>query len=242
MGWREVHARERDGNLDRLKWSHPALAERVIAGELSAHAAMIEAGIREPLKRGGTSREYLLRRLKRDNPELAKRVIERELSAHAAAVQAGIIKKPPPEEAGLQRLLDAWGKASIDARVAFLFLTEEEAEAARDRSFVNEIAPPRSRGTGPRPYRKREGEMGVPEIETLVDRGWSVSALARELGVTYRTLSRWRWGETKPNQTQREKVSWLLVESMTGTTDEGGVGALVEGEAAHITEHRHDEE
>ncbi len=215
MGWREDHARERDWQLDRLRWSHPAIAERVIAGELSAHAGMIEAGIRKKL-RYGTSRDYLLARLKRDRPELAEMVIHRELSAHAAAIEAGIINKSPPEEVGLDRLLDAWGKASLEDRAAFLFLTEDEAEAVLDRSFVNEIAPPRLRGTGPRPYRKREGAMGVPEVEALIDRGWTVSGLAREIGVTYRTLSRWRQGETKPNQTQRDRVSQIMSEAMTG--------------------------
>ena len=187
----------------------------------------------------GTDRWYLLRRLKRDAPELADQAINRELSAHAAAIKAGIIKKPSPEEAGLEHLLDAWWKADLGERNAFLWLVEEEIEAAEAGELLYTTAPPQNRGKGPRPYRKREGEMGVPEIETLIDRGWSVTALAKEVGVTYRTLSRWRWGETKPNQAQRERVSQLIYKSMTG---ERGVIALVEGEAAQITEHRHDEE
>jgi len=154
------------------------------------------------------------------------------MSAHAAAVEAGIIKKPPPEEAGLQRLLDAWGKADLGARAAFLWLAEDEIDAVGDRLLVNELAPPRSRGTGPRPYRKREGEMSVPDVEKLIDRGWSVTALAKEVGVTYRTLSRWRWGQTKPNQEQRQRLSQLLIEAVTGEDTAQCATAPAAGERA----------
>jgi len=169
----------------------------------------------------GTGRTYLIRRLNRDRPDLAALVIYQGLSAHAAAISAGIIKKPSAEDAGLQHLLDAWGKANLGERNAFLWLAEEEIDAAQAGELLNTIAPPQLRGKGPRPYRKHEGEMGVPEIETLIDRGWSVTALAKEVGVTYRTLSRWRWGETKPNEAQREKVSQLISKSMTGEESGG---------------------
>ncbi len=174
----------------------------------------------KPAKPGdvpGTGRWYLLDRIREVRPDLNRRVHSGELSAHAAAIEAGIIKKPPPEEAGLERLLVAWAKASLEDRLDFLSFAQEEIEAAYDGELRNDdIPPPPARGKGPRPYRRREGEMGVPEVETLLDRGWSVSALAKEIGVTYRTLSRWRWGQTKPNQAQRERVSQILLEAMTG--------------------------
>jgi len=215
--------------LGLLDYHAPFLAARVRAKEMTALQAAKAAGLRRERK-SGTNREYLLARLRRDRPDLFEKVIHRELSAHAAAVEAGIIKKPSPEEIGLERLLDAWWKANLGERNAFRWLVEEEIEAAEAGELLHITAPPQVRGKGPRPYRKREGEMGVPEIEALIDRGRSVSGLARELGVTYRTLSRWRWGETKPNQAQLEQVSRLLIESMTGTIAAQLVNGPAEGE------------
>ncbi len=160
----------------------------------------------------GTGRWYLLRRLRRDRPDIWERCLRDELSLHAGAIEAGIIRRVPAEEAGLERLVVAWAKAGLEDRVAFLFLVEEEIEAAYDGELRNDIAPPPARGKGPRPFRLRDRAKGVPDIETLIDRGRSTSGLARELGVSYRTLCRWRFGHTKPSQTHKDKLAQLVAE------------------------------
>lgn len=163
----------------------------------------------------GNDPRYLTGRIARERPDILERMRAGEFrSVRQAAIAAGIVKGIPAEDAGTERLFTAWRRATPEDRLLFLWALEEEIEAIRDGEDVTPRSqPPRK---GPAPYRKREGEMGVPEVEALIDRGWSVSGLAREIGVTYRTLSRWRWGETKPNQAQRERLSQLTLLAVTG--------------------------
>ena len=52
----------------------------------------------------------------------------------------------------------------------------------------------------------RGGRMGaciplveIPELEMLIDDGETISSIAKQLGVTYRTVCRWRAGKNPPN-------------------------------------------
>lgn len=65
-------------------------------------------------------------------------------------------------EAGIQRLLDAWGQATLAEREAFLWLAAEEIQAAQEGEYQNALTTPQARGNGPsfrlthdRPERER---------------------------------------------------------------------------------------
>ncbi len=159
----------------------------------------------------GTERIYLLRRLREQAPAIHKRVIAGEYrSIRAAAIEAGIIQTPPPL-AGLERLFQAWRKASLDDRQAFLLLAGEEIEAADRGEYLNQEEPESSRG-GPRPYKVRPGVEQIPELEALLQADQSLSQIAGRLGVAYHTLARWRAGQTRPSQALREQLSELAKE------------------------------
>ncbi len=178
----------------------------------------------------GNNADYLTARIARDRPDILERMKADEYpSVRQAAIEAGIIKSIPPEDAGIERLFTAWARATLQERQIFLWALEEEFEATWAGEYREPpIGPPRK---GPRPYRMHDGEMGMPEVEALIDRGWSVSGLAREIGVTYRTLSRWRGGETKPNQAQRERLSQLTMLAVTGEAAAAPATGPAEGEA-----------
>jgi hypothetical protein len=143
----------------------------------------------------GNSALYLVRRLKRDAPEVCARLAKGELpSARAAAIEAGIIHVPHADDLQLERLLEAWSRADLESRQLFLALIEEEADAATR----GEPVPPPKRRRGPEPYTPI-AEVKISELEAFIDAAGGVSEAARRLGVSYRTLCRWRFGNSKPS-------------------------------------------
>jgi DNA invertase Pin-like site-specific DNA recombinase len=151
----------------------------------------------------GNSGDYLARRLARDRPDVLERMKAGEFkSVRAAAIEAGILPNMPTEDKALERLCLAWAKATLDDRRVFLSLMEREIEAALAGEYLNEI--PCSPGYQ-KPYPPLADEP-MPEIETLLHAGYSVSGIARMLGVSYRTVERWRHGYNKPRPAMRAKL------------------------------------
>jgi hypothetical protein len=65
----------------------------------------------------------------------------------------------PHAEAGIQRLLDAWGQATLAERNAFLWLAAEEIQAAQEGELQNALTTPQARGNSPS-FRSWEGNPG----------------------------------------------------------------------------------
>ncbi len=176
--------------------------------------------------RHGNARHYVWTRLRRDAPEAAREWLhkvevladayyaaddadarakaKREFDSHyrtmrAVAKKAGVISEPD----NLERLMRAWDAANLEERRAFLALCATEIEAAEEGELIV-FAPP-SR-VGPAPYGPAEGAE-IPDLEALLKADMSVSEVARHLGVSYRTVCRWRSGKTKPSSAILEKLS-----------------------------------
>ncbi len=178
----------------------------------------------------GNTRQYAFMRLKRDAPEAAREWLlklydladayddarekedadaqakaRREFDAHyrtmrTVAKQAGVVTEPDK----LERLIRAWDAANLEDRQAFLGLCSREIEAAEDGELIVFDAPPTR--IGPAPYMPAEGAE-IPGLEALLKADMSVSEVARRLGVSYRTVCRWRRGKTKPSAAILEKLA-----------------------------------
>lgn len=135
----------------------------------------------------GNDLDYLTARIARDRPDILQRMKAGEYkTVRQAAIDAGIIYRPHPDDVKLEALLHAWRKADEETRKIFLALIEEE-------DF-----PPSRRGTPP--YSPSSNTTCPEEVEARIAAGASVSAVARELGISYRTLARWRSGEARPRK------------------------------------------
>lgn len=152
---------------------------------------------------------YLIRRLRSTNPEIHQRWLRGELSPHAAAVEAGIISKPPPHLRKLEVLCQAWERASLDDRQAFLLLYGEDIAAAEAGEYIEPERTPR-RG-GHRPFMLSTEET-IPALEALLEAGETVTGVARTLGVSHRTVCRWRSGQTKPSPELRQRLENLAAD------------------------------
>jgi hypothetical protein len=178
----------------------------------------------------GNTRQYAFMRLKRDAPEAAREwllklydlhdvyyeAVEKEdaaaqakarqaFDAHyrtmrAVAKQASVVTEPDK----LEKLMRAWDAANLEDRQAFLALCSREIEAAEDGELVVLDAPPTR--IGPAPFRAAEGAE-IPDLEALLKADMTVSEVARRLGVSYRTVCRWRSGKTKPSGAILEKLA-----------------------------------
>jgi hypothetical protein len=164
-------------------------------------------------KHYGNSREYLFNRILRDRPDIVVEIFDRKYkSARQAAIAAGIITDIDPEYKASNDLCVAWGKADLETRRLFLWGHEEEIDAAWEgvhlKTFPNKTP-------GPRPYGGWNGNTleTVPDIEKLIVGGMSCSEIAAKIGVTYRTLSRWRSGKSKPTKHHLEKITALSKEA-----------------------------
>jgi hypothetical protein len=155
----------------------------------------------------------LVRRLKRDAPEVCKDLAAGKYpSARAACIAAGIIRVPAPEDVPLDRLMRAWHKADLVDRQFFLALVDEEIDAAREGVLLRSVPLPRQ---GPAPYKPAEGAT-IPEVEQAIERGLTINGLARQVGVSRRTLQRWRAGASKP--------SGRLLKRLSEVSDDAGQG------------------
>lgn len=153
----------------------------------------------------GNTMEYRVRRLKRDAPEVCARLAAGEFnSARAAEIAAGLIHVDHPDDVPVNRLLDAWIRADVEARQQFLLLVEAEIEAAERGEYLNEF-PPERRQTHLSPA---EG-AAIPVVEALLEAGKTMGEVARLLGVTRRTVCRWRAGKAKPSQAVLERLAGI---------------------------------
>jgi len=145
----------------------------------------------------GNDAEYLVARIARDRPDILQRMKDDEYATvQQAARDAGIVRGLVPADIrGLERLLEAWAKADLEDRRLFLALCDRELEAAYEGQYLNETPPPVRRM---RPLNPAEGAE-IPALERWIDSGVALTVIARDLGVTYRTLCRWRAGTTKPS-------------------------------------------
>lgn len=153
----------------------------------------------------GRGAEYLVRRLKRDAPEIAAALGRGEYrSARAAAIAAGIIQTPTAEDRRLCALLDAWQMADLNDRQLFLTLVDEEIEAAQEGRMLKTVPPPRASMS---PWQPADG-VDLLALEALLP--WhGVNGVARLLGVSGRTVRRWRAGKTNPSDDVRAKLDEL---------------------------------
>jgi hypothetical protein len=123
-------------------------------------------------------------------------------SVRKAAIDAGIIYKPHQEDVGLMRLVDAWRAASVEDRHLFLALVADDTDA-----------PPRRRGM--QPWGPVAGAE-IPDLEALIEAGGTVNSIAIKVGVSPRTVRRWRAGKTKPDETVRVKLTELARAQSSG--------------------------
>ena len=158
----------------------------------------------------GNSTDYLVARIARDRPDILARMKLGEYdSARKAARDAGIIAGPydglHEDDIPLVKLMKAWDHASLEVRQAFLVFMDREIEAAYEGQQITFPLPRK----GPTPWNPAEGSA-IPEIEEALAAGTSVNDIARQLGVSPRTLRRWRSGDAKPNQQARERINTLV--------------------------------
>ena len=140
----------------------------------------------------GHAADDLARRMARDRPDILQQMKEGQYrSVRQAAIAAGIIQIPAGEDKALMCLYEAWRKAGLEDRRLFLGLLADEIEAAAEGHYLNSDPPRR----GPPPFVPHKGTKS-PELEVLIHAGTTVSGLAPQLGVSYRTICRWRSGQS----------------------------------------------
>lgn len=151
----------------------------------------------------GNSAGYLVARLRRDHPEIEEALARGEYpSGRAAAIAAGIIRVPSAEDAQMERLLREWTRSSLEDRMMFLALVDEEVEAAQEGRFLS-LIPVR------RPYWWDFESPTLPDLTFLVNVPLSLSDIARRIDVDVRTVRRWVAGTAKPREVQKKKLSLL---------------------------------
>lgn len=105
------------------------------------------------------------------------------------------------------KLIKAWGRCTLEERQEFLYaitdndefnrtMDDEETKSALYLEH-REIWEQRRRQKA-FPYSPKDPP--VPELETLISQGMTVSQIAESVGVSDRTVRRWRWGDTKPSK------------------------------------------
>jgi len=156
---------------------------------------------RKPLGGYGNSAMYLIGRLRRDAPEILEATKRGDFkSVRAAAIAAGIIRVPPAEDAQVERLLREWTRSSLEDRMIFLALVDEEVEAAQEGRFLDPV-----RRAYPFVLRTED-----PDLVFLVEKAaLSLSDIARRIDVDVRTVRRWTAGKAKPREVQKKKLSLL---------------------------------
>jgi hypothetical protein len=176
---------------------------------------MAKKGIRigdESYVKYGNAADYLARRIARDHPDILQEMKDGKYrSVRQAAIAAGIIDIPSDEDKALMRLYEAWRKAGLEDRRLFLALMADEIDAASDGHYLNS-APPRR---GPHPFMPNEGTE-IPELEVLIHAGAAISGIAQQLGVSYRTICRWRSGQSHPSPKKRQVLVKMAHQAARG--------------------------
>lgn len=146
----------------------------------------------------GNNAAYLTARIKRDRPDILEDMKQGKYkSVRKAAIDAGIIYKPHPEDADLERLVGAWRAASVESRQIFLALVADDIDA-----------PPKKRGM--QPWSPAAGAE-ISDLEALINAGETLNSIAGKIGVSLRTVRRWRAGDTKPDDTIRTKLAEIAI-------------------------------
>lgn len=162
------------------------------------------------LKQYGNDVWYLKARLKRDRPDLYEQMMDewagrgKGPAAYKYAKLAGIVT----EDDTLTKLLKLWDKADLETRQAFVGLCWEEIEAAEDGVCLDKSVTVQP-GPKPSPFYPEYADP-IPSLEALIEKGWSLSAIAKEIGASYRTVTGWRAGRSKPRKSSLEKLAKLL--------------------------------
>jgi hypothetical protein len=160
----------------------------------------------------GNAADYLARRIARDHPDILEEMKDGKYhSVRQAAIAAGIIAIPTDEDKALMRLYDAWRMASLEDRRLFLVLMADGIAAASDGHYLNSA--PKCRG--PSPFMPNEGTE-IPELEALITAGVTVSGIAQQLGVSYRTICRWRSGQSHPSPKKRQVLVKMAHQAARG--------------------------
>jgi hypothetical protein len=166
----------------------------------------------------GNSADYLARRIARDRPDILQEMKDGKYrSVRQAAIAAGLIDIAADEDKALMRLYDAWRKAGLEDRRLFLGLVADEIDAASDGHYLNS-APTRK---GPPPFVPNEGTE-IPELEALITAGATVSGIAQQLGVSYRTMCRWRSGQSHPSPQKRQALVTMAHQAARGVRSTPG--------------------
>jgi hypothetical protein len=160
----------------------------------------------------GHAANYLARRIARDRPDILQEMKDGKYrSVRQAAIAAGIIDVLSAEDKALIRLYEAWRKAGLADRRLFLVLMADEIEAASDGHYLNS-APMRK---GPHPFAPNQGTE-IPELEALIHAGAAVSGIAQQLGVSYRTICRWRSGQSHPSPAKKQVLVKMAHQAARG--------------------------
>jgi hypothetical protein len=141
-------------------------------------------------------------------------------SLRRGASDADIIQEPDPEDRSLLALLEAWRRADLVDRQIFLEVMEEEIAAAQAGEYLQLQAPAEK---GPWSWDPAEG-AAIPDLERLLKASASFSEVVGRLGVSYRTLARWRAGQAQPDQEVLDKLAELAKEIGKGRHP-GGSGS-----------------
>lgn len=175
-------------------------------------ASKVKGNGKIKLEQYGNSVDYLRARLKRDRPDLYDQMREEWIEkgcpgssppAYKYAKLAGIVI----EDDTLTKLLKLWDKADLETRQAFVGLCWEEIDAAEEGIYLDKSVTVNP-GPKPSPFYPEYAEP-IPSLETLLEKGWSLSAIAKEIGVSYRTVTGWRAGRSKPRKSSLEKLAKL---------------------------------
>jgi transposase-like protein len=128
-----------------------------------------------------------------------------------ACIAAGIWSPPGK----LEQLIKAWGKCSLEDRQEFLYmLTDGEDnefnrtmdETETDSTIYKELIESIEARRKPRTFAYKPKKEAIPELERLIESGITIVDIAKQIGVSDRTLRRWRWGHAKPKPDAIEKI------------------------------------
>jgi hypothetical protein len=84
-------------------------------------------------------------------------------------------------------------------------LVDDEIDAAGRAEYLNH----REDRRGPAPFRPRQG-VAIPVLECLLGSARTVTEVARLLGVTRRTVCRWRAGTAKPGKASIARMESIM--------------------------------
>ena len=136
-----------------------------------------------PARNHGNSSWYLLRKIAREKPEIFDGIKAGKYDSVAdAARAAGVLPDIHSDDKPLDDLTSAWLKADTETRGIFMWLLEDD-------EFVN--------AQKPKPWHWK-AEQEIPELEFLLSKLGTIGAVADNIGVSVRTVRRWRSGGAKP--------------------------------------------